>query len=444
MYELKITAHTMTQLRERVTELAADMGVVVSLEYDVRLPTSVDVPLPEPRAEVENPKRKTKADKEAEAAKPEDAVDAEVEEIAPEPVNETAETEHVEADASNSATDLDTSHAAPGEVYLLDGDGYNNDKRRVTYKDGVRFSTVHKDSAHKHTVYTAHAPARAPHAAEGETYRLAGEELTARGRRILYVDGKATASAAKDEQDAYPEFEAHAPILDDGIPEHMRDDVGATSMDGLKDKLSGVEPYQEGDEVPEGILERPTSPEGSTVTEVAPDAEPEPATSEPATTASDDGAPTGEDSGPSAPAASDGPPPEYAAYIEAVSAADTWKAVKKAMRDFFTTEFFKALTPEKQNKVRAMTWNACLDAKADGSLTDLPDHADDMTAFRLWIETVDDPDAIIGTKVILERQEEWTAALALVRGNDAQKGSQAKALMENIDNAVGARLRALS
>lgn len=364
-------------------------------------------------------KRKTKAEKLAEEAlaAADAAVDAEVEEIpqtdAPadatqpegqsgsEPTETSPEASSEEPQSQDgtattaSPSEFAEVHAAPGEVYLLEGDGYNNDKRRVTYKDGVRFSTVHKDTSHKHTVYTVHAPTIAPPA-------------------------------------------------DDGIPEHMRDDVGATSMDGLKDELSGVEAYQEGDEVPEGVLDRPTSPEGSTVTEVAPPAEPEPATSEPVTAASGDGAPTAEDSGQSPPAVGEGLPPEYAEYVQALAAATTWAAVKKAMGAFYNTDFFKGLTPEKQNRVRANTWGDCVDSKAEGVLTDLPDHADDMTAFRLWIETVEDPDAIIGTKNILERQEQWAAELAHIQGSDQAKGNRAKALIANINNAVDARLRALS
>lgn len=240
-------------------------------------------------------------------------------------------------------------HAAPGEVYLLAGDGYNNDKRRITYKDGVRFSTVHKDSEKKHTVYARHAPE----------------------------------------------------IVAEDVPDIYNDDSGPRT---IEESVRGVEPMQDGEEAPEGILERPTSAEDATETDGAPDAEPEPDTSEPATPASDDG-PETSDSGPSAEAAS-----EFDEFVEAVESAPLWADVKKAMKQFFPTDAFRNLTPDRQNKIRASTWEACVERKGKGEMKDLPDHGQDVTAFRLWLEWIGDPDAINGTLYALQRGDQWKAA----------------------------------
>lgn len=357
MYELKITAHTMTELRERVTELALDMGVTISQEYEVRLTAPVEVPLPEPRVETEEkPKRKTKAEKAAEA----------------QPVKKTAEIEHVDADVVETGREVDKSHASPGEVYTLKGDVYNNDNRRLTYKDGVRFSSVHKDSEGKFTEYAEHAPE-------------------------VKADGVGT---------------------DDGIPEHMRDDVAPASVEEAREELVSI---------PDELDGRPTSAEAPTETESAPPVEPEPDTSEPVTDASQDGAETS-DSGPSA-EADESFPSEFAAFIDEVESAKTWDDVKASIRTFYQTQTFKEMSPERQNKVRANTAMVCTERREEGLLNGLPDQADDLSFFRLWLEAQYDRDAIEGTYFTLKTGGQWKAA------NDAMKGA--------IDNAVKAKLEAL-
>lgn len=399
-------------------------------------------------------KRKTKAEKAAEEAlaaadagvEPEEAmhaVDAEVEEIeadppsaapaesaaetpasspSPEPsdISPTTPSNPTTTEAVGGATSASPSeHAAPGEVYLLVGDGYNNDKRRITYKNGVRFSTVHKDSEGKYTEYATHAPELLTEAElpEEPMVPLTDEDQAALAITIT-SEGQYEAAQAE-----YEAFFGNEPA--EGTPEAAR-------FVALGEALAA---YETG---------RPTSPGADTETASAQPAEPEPATSEPATNASGDGGSTAADSGQSAPAAGDGPPPEYAEYINAVDTAETWAAVKKAMGAFYNTDFFKGLSPEKQNRVRANTWGACVESKAEGVLQDLPDHAEEMTAFRLWLETITDPDVIIGTKNVLEKQPQWLAEVANIQGNDQAKGARSKALIANINNAVDARLRALS
>lgn len=118
-------------------------------------------------------------------------------------------------------------------------------------------------------------------------------------------------------------------------------------------------------------------------------------------------------------------PPEFAAYIKTVEAAPSWVDVKKAMQGFYTTEYFKQLKPEQQNQIRGNTW----DAVNEATYSDKPDHAADVSAFRLWIEWIEDPDAITGTLRVLEGEP------AFAQKDDAFKGA--------IRNAVDIRCRAL-
>ncbi len=79
------------------------------------------------------------------------------------------------------------------------------------------------------------------------------------------------------------------------------------------------------------------------------------------------------------------------------------------MSAFWGTDCFKGMTLGEQNKIRANTWEAAVDGKEAGRLTDLPDQAEDATAFRLWIETQDDGPAIEFTFGVLKRSKSWEA-----------------------------------
>lgn len=176
-------------------------------------------------------------------------------------------------------------------------------------------------------------------------------------------------------------------------------------------------------EVVDGAPERPTSQEVATATGGALDAGAEPDTSGRATDASTDGL-AASDSGQSQEAEDDEDdevidpepddeaeslPPEFEKFIDAVEAASTWQAVKAAMSEFWGTDLFKTMARDVQNRTRANVWATCLESSQAGKLK-LPDHADDVTAFRLWIEAQDDKDAIDGTLKVLERSDSWGAA----------------------------------
>lgn len=123
--------------------------------------------------------------------------------------------------------------------------------------------------------------------------------------------------------------------------------------------------------------------------------------------------------------AEDGLPPELGAYVGTIEKAGTWVDVKKAMQAFYTTEYFKALSPEQQNQIRGNTW----DVVQEGKYPDKPDQAADVSAFRLWIEWIEDPEAIQGTLRVLEGEPAF-----------AQKPDDFK---NAIRNATEVRLRAL-
>lgn len=229
--------------------------------------------------------------------------------------------------------------------------------------------------------------------------------------------GRPPKAAARPVTPNNPETEQDEPRnsgsddADDSIPEHMRDDLAPTSMEDamsqLEGSLEGVEPYQDGEEVPEDVM-RPISAEDPTETETAPPAEPEPATSEPATDASSDG-PEALDSGLSADQENDFPP-DFRAFIDNVESAETWEAVKIAMRDFYQSQTFKDMDHAAQNRVRANTAAVCMERKASGVLRGLPDQIDDLSYFRLWLEDQEDADAIKGTFATLQRSTQWKSA----------------------------------
>lgn len=126
-------------------------------------------------------------------------------------------------------------------------------------------------------------------------------------------------------------------------------------------------------------------------------------------------------------------PPEFQAYIDAVEAATTWVAVKAAMAAFWATDTFKAMSPAQQNKIRANTWDAVTEKAIGG----LPDQAVDVSAFRLWIEWVEDADAIKGTLRVLEQEEGTPDAPGFAKKSDTFKAAVRTAVSDRL-SALGA------
>lgn len=109
------------------------------------------------------------------------------------------------------------------------------------------------------------------------------------------------------------------------------------------------------------------------------------------------------------PAPTDAPaalPPELQTYVDALEAAESWKAIKTAMGTFYKSATFEALDEDGKNKIRRQTWPYVVDLQ-DLTPPETIDQASDVSAFRLWIEYTSDPDAIDGTLPILAKSEEF-------------------------------------
>jgi hypothetical protein len=100
--------------------------------------------------------------------------------------------------------------------------------------------------------------------------------------------------------------------------------------------------------------------------------------------------------------AEDGFPPEMKAFIDSVESATTFGQVKGALQTFFATKVFRDMPLAQQNRMRGDTWDAIAEKKEEGQMLDLPDHAQDVSAFRLWIEAQPDHEAIAGTFNVLK------------------------------------------
>lgn len=109
------------------------------------------------------------------------------------------------------------------------------------------------------------------------------------------------------------------------------------------------------------------------------------------------------------PAPTDAPaalPPELQTYVDALEAAESWKAIKTAMGTFYKSATFEALDEDGKNKIRRQTWPYVVDLQ-DLTPPEVIDQAFDVSAFRLWIEYTSDPDAIDGTLPVLAKSEEF-------------------------------------
>jgi hypothetical protein len=100
--------------------------------------------------------------------------------------------------------------------------------------------------------------------------------------------------------------------------------------------------------------------------------------------------------------------PEFSLYIDTVEKVTSWVDVKKAMQAFYTTPLFKGWSLEQQNKVRANTWDACIDESVR-KIADLPPPSADASAFRLFVQWSEDPEEIQAALDGLEKSETFAA-----------------------------------
>lgn len=120
-------------------------------------------------------------------------------------------------------------------------------------------------------------------------------------------------------------------------------------------------------------------------------------------------------------------PADFQTFVDAIETVPTFVEIKQAMAAFFQTPTFKGMPLDQQNHVRYQTWMTLVDRKTEGTFTDLPDQATDVSAFRLWVEAQDDPDAINGTLAVLEQQP------AFASKDEAFKGGIRKAAADRIE-----------
>jgi hypothetical protein len=104
-------------------------------------------------------------------------------------------------------------------------------------------------------------------------------------------------------------------------------------------------------------------------------------------------------------------------FIDSVEGASTFGQVKGALQVFFSTKTFRDLPLAQQNRMRGDTWDAVMEKKEAGQMLDLPDHAQDVSAFRLWIEAQPDHEAITGTFDVLKRSPTYEAKDGIFKEN---------------------------
>lgn len=147
------------------------------------------------------------------------------------------------------------------------------------------------------------------------------------------------------------------------------------------------------------------------------DADAGPDSSASATTASDDTL-----ADPSGPKASDEDEGDAIdAWIRHLAGLGDWKAIKSSMNALAKTDAWDAATPERIADVRRRAW--LREAEIISAGDERMDFINDLTAFRCWIETTDDPDAVQGNWMTLVRQ-----SIYLNLGDEQKKSLEAAVL----------------
>lgn len=119
-------------------------------------------------------------------------------------------------------------------------------------------------------------------------------------------------------------------------------------------------------------------------------------------------------------------PPEVATYAAVVRSATDFKEVKRALADFQKTQSWKAMSNDEADEVRFNTWDIMVETGLAATL----DPATDISAFRLWIEWEEDPEAIEAMLSKLEDHPDFKA--------------KPDNLKDNIRAATAKRLEALA
>lgn len=323
------------------------------------------------------------------------------------PNDETADeiAARLEAGAENGDKILD-GHAEDGEQYLLAGDSLDASHRRLTYKNGERFSAV--KSFGKFNCYAIHAPALEDDDAEAE--------------------GLQGVSEAQDRLDAERAGAGEGwDHFSTGIGGVGFRKVGAVEIDRSVQTHPGegwelvYGDIDSGEMIGDGsqaaaqaeVDRRAAAGNGSTETGGVQSAASEQASPASATPASEASPPAAEASSPSASSSSQGgSQPSEDSFLGRCRAATSWsgeggiKAEYGAMAK--TTDWMGASEAEK-DEVRRAIWAEVVRVKQEHR--DPIDHATDPTAFGIWLatqpKTRDGADAVEGTFQVLQAQPIW-------------------------------------
>lgn len=95
------------------------------------------------------------------------------------------------------------------------------------------------------------------------------------------------------------------------------------------------------------------------------------------------------------------------AFVEGLSGLESWKAIKAGLNVASKTDAWKASAPSRIAMVRAAAWKREVEIIEAGA--EKLDVITDLTAFRCWIETTTDVEAIQGTWETLVHQPVFTA-----------------------------------
>lgn len=105
-------------------------------------------------------------------------------------------------------------------------------------------------------------------------------------------------------------------------------------------------------------------------------------------------------------------PPDFEAYVDAVESAKAWSEVKSALQVFQKTEVWREMTEEVANRTRANTWNVLTERTVDW----LPRPEEDVSAFRMWIETTTDASALENVQTALTASDAFKHASEGIQG----------------------------
>lgn len=123
-------------------------------------------------------------------------------------------------------------------------------------------------------------------------------------------------------------------------------------------------------------------------------------------------------------------PDAIEAWEKGLAALSDWKSIKASMNALAKTSAWDTATPERIANVRRLAW--LREAELIEAGQDRMDFITDLTAFRCWIETTDDRDAIDGNWQTLVRQPIYSNL------SQEQRGSLQAAVLKRVEQIEAA------